>query len=277
MTPADEAHREEMRRRLRLAAGHFSLTLAGEPTFGWRDRTIGSRANGSNGGCWLRVSWAHVQWAEGNYWTGNEDGAAIVGVPKPAVADLHEWAEENGDRNRAEVLTLVTDKACSETQELREELDLPGQCWPNLRAALETLSTHKTERTITTQKKITGRLLSFFGSTVDPIVTTWTTAHGDLNWTNLTAPSVNILDWESFGTAPAGYDAATLYCLSLLTPDTARKVHDTFSDMLDSPDGIRSQLHVIGRYLKRVEYGDFADLADSLHQHARRPVDKQSR
>ncbi|MGH3829346.1 MAG: aminoglycoside phosphotransferase [Pseudonocardiaceae bacterium] len=277
MTPADEAHREDMRRRLRLAAGRFSLTLVGEPTFGWRDRTIGSRANGSNGERWLRVSWAHVQWTEGNYWTGNEDGAAIVGVPKPAVVDLHEWAEENGDRNRAEVLTLVTDKACSETQELRGELDPPGQWWPNLRAALETLSTHKTERTITTQKKITGRLLSFFGSTVDPIVTTWTTAHGDLNWTNLTAPSVNILDWESFGTAPAGYDAATLYFLSLLTPDTARKVHDTFSDMLDSPDGIRSQLHVIGRYLKRVEYGDFTDLADSLHQHARRIVDKQSR
>lgn len=66
--------------------------------------------------------------------------------------------------------------------------------------------------------------------------------------------------------APAGYDAATLYCLSLLTPRTAKKAHDTFSKILDSPDGIRSQLHVIGRYLKRVEYGD---LADVLHQHAR--------
>ena len=137
------------------------------------------------------------------------------------------------------------------------------------------MSTHKTNRTITTQEKITGRLLSFFGSAVDSIVTRWTTAHGDLNWTNLTAPSVGILDWESFGTAPAGYDAATLYCLSLLAPDTAKKVHDAFPDILDSPDGIRSQLHVIGHYLKRVEYGDFTDLADSLHQHARILVDQQ--
>lgn len=267
MTHADETHREDMRSRLRLAADHFSLTLAGEPTFGWRDRTIGSRAKGPNGEYWLRASWAHAQWAEGNYWTGNQDASAIVGVPKPVVLGLHDWTED-GDRNRAETMTLVTDKPCSETHELREELDLPEQWWQSLRAALETLSTHNTERAITNQEKVTGRLLSFFGSAVDPVVTTWTTAHGDVNWTNLTAPNMNILDWESFGMAPAGYDAATLYCLSLLTPRTARKAHDTFSEILDSPDGIRSQLHVIGRYLKRVEYGDFVDLADVLHQHA---------
>ncbi len=274
MMSADEEHQENMRSRLRLAAEHFSLTLTGEPIFGWRDRTIGGRASGSNGECWLRVSWAHAQWAGGNYWTGNEDGSVIVGVPKPVVLELYQWVEEDGDHNRAEVLTLVTDKTCSETQELRAELDLPGQWWRDLRAALETLSTQKTGRTIITQEKIAGRLLAFFGSSVDPSITTWTTAHGDLNWTNLTAPSVKILDWESFGTAPAGYDAATLYCLSLLAPDTAKKVHDTFSDILESPDGIRSQLHVIGRYLKRVEYGDFIDLADSLHQHAQRLVNQ---
>jgi hypothetical protein len=135
---------------------------------------------------------------------------------------------------------------------------------------------HKTDRTITSQKNIAGRLLSFFGGTVNPLVGTWTTAHGDLNWTNLTAPTMAILDWESFGVAPAGYDAATLYCLSLLAPATAKKVRETFSDVLDSPDGIRSQLHVIGRYLKRVEYGDFTDLADLFHQHARRLIDQWS-
>lgn len=191
------------------------------------------------------------------------------------MLDLYKWTEEDGDCNRAEALTLVTDKTCSRTQEIREELDFPEQWQQGLRTALENSSRHKNDRTIATQEKITGRLLSFFSSTVDPIVTTWTTAHGDLNWTNLTAPNITILDWESFGTAPAGYDAATLYCLSLLAPSTAKKVHDTFSDILDSPDGIRAQLHVIGHYLKRVEYGDSTDLADSLHQHARRLVDQQ--
>ncbi|MGH3942521.1 MAG: hypothetical protein ACRDTG_28640 [Pseudonocardiaceae bacterium] len=41
-----------------------------------------------------------------------------------------------------------------------------------------------------------------------------------------------------------------------------------FADVLDSPDGVRSQLLVIARYLKRVEYGEFSDLADLFHNHA---------
>ncbi len=34
---------------------------------------------------------------------------------------------------------------------------------------------------------------------------------------------------------------------------------ETFADVLDQPDGVRSQLYVITRYLKRVEHGDLAD------------------
>ncbi len=179
-----------MRDRIQLAAEHFSLALVGGPIFGWRDRTIGSRASGAGGECWLRVSWAHAQWAEGNYWTGHQDVSAIVGVPRPIVLGMHEWEEEGGDRNRAEMMTLVTDRVCSETQELRKDLDLPEQWWHDLRAALDALSRHKTERTITNQKRITGRLLSFFGSGVDTEVDEWVTAHGDLNWTNVTAPKL---------------------------------------------------------------------------------------
>jgi hypothetical protein len=151
---------------------------------------------------------------------------------------------------------------------------VPGQWWTDLRAALETLARHPTERGEPDQEHVTGRLLSFFGSGADPTVTRWTTAHGDLNWTNLTRPNLVLLDWESWGVKIAGYDAASLSVLSLLAPDTNTKVHNTFADILDSPDGVRAQLFVITRYLKRVEHGDFADYADRLHQHARRLLDR---
>jgi hypothetical protein len=220
------------------------------------------------------VSWSEPHWAEGNYWTGNQDAAAISGVPKPTVLDLYEWGEEGYFRNRAEVMTLVHDQPCSETQELREDLTLPAQWWRGLRDALDALSQHQTGRAITSQETVSRRLLAFFGDQVDPTVDRWVTAHGDLNWSNLTAPNLNLLDWESFGVAPAGYDAATLYVLSLRVPDTAASVHETFADVLDSPDGVRSQLHVIGRFLKRVELGEFADMAGAWHQHARSLLSK---
>ncbi len=77
-----------------------------------------------------------------------------------------------------------------------------------MRHALDVLATHQTERVGATQEGISRRLLTFFGDKIDPTITTWRTAHGDLQWTNLTAPALNLLDWEGWGLAPVGYDSA---------------------------------------------------------------------
>ncbi|MGH4017271.1 MAG: aminoglycoside phosphotransferase [Pseudonocardiaceae bacterium] len=271
MNSADDAHREWMRQRLDQAAQHFSVALVGDHIFGWRDRTIGSR---THNGRWLRVSWSQTKWTHGEWWAGNEEATRITGVPKPIVLAVYDWKESDDEwgecRLRAEVMTLVADKPCSETPELRAEIDLPDQWWTDLRNTLYTLAEHDTERGELTQEDVTNRLLAYFGSGVDPTVTKWTTAHNDLNWSNLTGPNLFLLDWESWGAKMAGYDAASLYILSLLAPDTAKKAHETFADLLDSPDGKRAQLFAISRYLKRVEIGDFHNLADKLHAHARK-------
>ena len=78
---------------------------------------------------------------------------------------------------------------------------------------------------------------------------------------------MHILDWEGWGLAPAGYDAATLYCHSLLVPAVARRVHAAFIDVLDSEAGRLAQLYVITRLLLRIADGDYADLAGPLHEH----------
>lgn len=269
MTYADDAHREWMQQQLDHAAEHFLVSLVGAPVFGWRDRTVGSR---THNGRWLRVSWSQTKWTGGDWWTGNEDAAGITGVPKPTVLDVYDWRvidDEWGEcRNRAELMTFVEDKPCSTSPELQAELGLSEQWWSDLRNALDMLAEHHTKRGEVTQEDVTNRLLAYFGSGVDSKVTNWTTAHNDLNWTNVTAPNVVLLDWESWGVKMAGYDAASLYILSLLAPDTAKEVHDTFVDVLDSPDGKIAQLYVISRYLKRVEIGDFHNLADELHKHA---------
>ena len=44
---------------------------------------------------------------------------------------------------------------------------------------------------------------------------TWTTTHSDLHWGNVTGPELCVLDWESWGRAPAGYDTSILLCASL--------------------------------------------------------------
>ncbi|MFH8407183.1 phosphotransferase [Streptomyces sp. NPDC018019] len=68
-----------------------------------------------------------------------------------------------------------------------------------------------------------------------PQITEWATAHGDLHFANLTADGPVILDWEGWGIAPYGYDAALLYVYSLLVPATAARIKQEFADVLDSP------------------------------------------
>ena len=278
MNPSGDAHREWMRQQLDQAAKHFSVTLVGDHVFGWRDRTIGSR---THNGRWLRVSWSQTQWTYGEWWVGNENAVSITGVPKPTVLAVYDWNETDDEwgecRLRAELITLVVDNPCSATPELRAELDLPDQWWADLRHALDTLASHHTERGELTQEDVTNRLLAYFGSGLDPTVTEWTTAHNDLNWSNVTAPNLVLLDWESWGTKMAGYDAASLYVLSLLAPATAKQVHKVFADILDSPDGKRAQLFAISRYLRRVEIGDFHNLADKLHEHAHRILSRTAK
>ena len=107
-TDVDQANarfRGWMRELLVQAAEHFSLTLLGDPTFGWRDRSIGSQARNIDGDRWLRVDTSHNTWANGEFWTGNLDAAAIHGVPKPCVLQVHEWTEE-ARSIQAELMTL---------------------------------------------------------------------------------------------------------------------------------------------------------------------------
>lgn len=37
-------------------------------------------------------------------------------------------------------------------------------------------------------------------------------------------PRAHVLDWEGWGSAPCGYDAATLYMCALFTPETAARI-----------------------------------------------------
>ncbi|MFC4906653.1 hypothetical protein [Actinomadura gamaensis] len=94
--------------------------------------------------------------------------------------------------------------------------------------------------------------------------------HGDLRWTNLTTRTPFLLDWEFWGLAPAGTDAATLYCTSLLVPDLAATIHDRYRHLLAIPDGRIAQLGICLQLRRHPDIGDLdqplADLTQQLLQ-----------
>jgi hypothetical protein len=266
LVSTDEQHRNAMLAALHLAVGHFSLTLAGPQVFGWKDRSIGAKATTSSGeAVWLRVGSELATWAYGESWDGNKDAAVIRGVRKPEVRQVFDWAQS--DRwFRAEVMTYVAERPVSATPELHEDPGLPGSWWTSLRSSLDALSGHATARLHLSQQDVTRRLRQYFADRIDPVVDFWVTAHNDLHWNNLTRPGCYLLDWEGWGMAPAGYDAATLYCHSLLVPEVAARVYAEFAAELATPDGVRSQLLAVARMLDRSGHGDYPDLVVPLHE-----------
>lgn len=264
-------YRQFMRKSLSKAAEHFGVTLHGKLVYGWRDRSISARVSRDRQLLWLRVVSEQKHWINRQWWEGNEAANQIEGISMPKVLDSYEW-EDGEILLRAEFMTLMEGMICSSTPEIRHDLDLSEQWWQELRESLDRLAAWPTDRKKGSQAKINRRLLVFFGDDVDPHVKRWTTAHGDLHWSNLLYPRLTILDWEGWGRAPYGYDAATLYCYSLLQPRLAKRVYQLFADILDSRDGMITQLYVITRLLRRMDQGDNIDLAGPLHRHSRRLI-----
>lgn len=267
-TDADARFRNWMRLNLKRAAETFGLSVTAAPVFGWRLRSIGAPARGRDGACWLRVVSEQPQWATGDSWTGNQDANALSGLPKPAVLASTEWDEAEWRTQRAEVMTLLPGTPCSPTDVLRTHIVLPDQWYSQLRRSLHRLASAPTTRTTVTQARVDALVRAAFGQHHQLRVIHWEAVHGDLHWNNLLHPQLGILDWEMWGQGPAGTDAATLYCHSLLMPDTAGKVYEEFAGTLDSPDGVIARIWVAARLLKRIRNScDFPDLEAPLRDH----------
>jgi hypothetical protein len=112
-------------------------------------------------------------------------------------------------------------------------------------ASLDALAAQPTVRVAglrpITQELITSTVHKVFPE-IDTTIEEWTTAHGDLAWSNLTSPDCWFLDREDWGTAPRGYDAAVLRTESLAVPDLADRVYQEREADLATRSGQLSQL-----------------------------------
>jgi hypothetical protein len=195
-----------MRAQLNDAARLFDADLVGDPIHGVRGRTIGGRAVTPAGERWIRVLAVPDKQAGGPLWEGPIAAATIKGVQRPSLIAHKQWGDPAARQClRAEQWTLAPGPVCSTIEALTEELDLPAEWWSGLTRSLAALAAHPTDRIPRTQQQISRVLADWYGPAVDPTVTTWMTAHGDLRWTNLTRTGPYVLD-------------CTLLCTSLLAP-----------------------------------------------------------
>lgn len=216
--------------RLKRQDGHYSKYngTAGFPT---------------DAGTWVRLAWRRTRKINTQAWTGFEAAASIEGVPRPEWSAAAVWTDTSrGLIWRADEMTLIEDGALSSTADVATDPLLPEQWWTDLHSALTNLAGHTTNRVCMSQIHLSSRIHEIYGEHVDTTITDWSCAHGDLGYANLSGPRLSILDWESWGMAPTGWDAACLWNASLTVPALADRVLSLFDGVLSTRSGRLSRL-----------------------------------
>lgn len=192
----------------------------------------------SSNGTWVRVERRQRWRINSAVWIGLEAAAAIRGVKKPEWFQGISWADPAREVVwRADEVELIIAPVVGD---LATAAALPDSWWSGLRESLAALGAYPTERVGMSQAHLTKRITEVFGE-VDTVVEEWATAHTDLHWGNLSTEG-HIIDWEDWGAAPRGHDAATLWQSALPDPGMAARVQREFAADLGTRSGKLAQL-----------------------------------
>ncbi|MGH3697482.1 MAG: hypothetical protein ACRDRX_26455 [Pseudonocardiaceae bacterium] len=270
---AVEQRRVWLQGQLDAAAARFGVELVGEVVNTFDMRSAGAPAREGERVVWLRVVVEDPDYQPACRWDGNVDANSIRGVPKPEVLRWADWHHCGsylaGRRLRGEVMTLAPGSTIAPGGVLFDDPHLPQSWWADLGVALVALAAYPVamDHELGAVRYTINGVRQHFGITLtqDTFANlAWAMAHADLHWGNLRGPTLCILDWESWRAAPAGYDAATLYCHSLLHPPTAQRVRAL--PVLGTRSGQIALLSAICRYLWVI--GEGSDL-DQTEEHLR--------
>jgi hypothetical protein len=165
---------------------------------------------------WLRLVSAPADKASGKLWDGARDAQDAFGDldgHRPALLAVHDTVDD-GIAHRAKLSARVDQPVLSDDPILQHTLQLPDSWWANLAGTLEKVAAIDTDR-IAVRQQYTDRAIPQFVGMPAPAVTCWSTAPSDVHWANLTASPLQLLDWEGWGRAPEGFDAAVLYAYTI--------------------------------------------------------------
>lgn len=220
-------------------------------------RTLSGPVSFKDVPAWLRL--ANAPRPGGKRWEGPGLADVLLDetIPRPALLGEHSWTEKSPEQAfQAQLWERLEGQVLSEFPYLTGPVPVSGRWWRELRNGLDRLRRAPAPlgRQVMTQEFInrTPRFIPELAGR-DLTVPKWETTHGDLHWANLTSDPLEIIDWEGWGLAPAGYDAAVLHAYALPQPETAKKVRNAFTDVLDTPSGRLAELVIAAEIIQAAE------------------------
>ncbi|MFI1362564.1 hypothetical protein [Streptomyces griseochromogenes] len=235
-------------------------------------RTVGVRTGRDT---WVRIERRAIDSIGVQGWNGTECASRLKGIAQPAWLGCMVWQDSDEPVMWRADETELLPGAPIGTAVLSEAPVLLNEWWEALNASLDALATQGTRRLATpdtdtiTQALVTESIRRVFSGDFDTTVSRWVPAHADLNWANMTAPTFSLFDWEDWGNAPLGLDAASLWASSLAVQALAHRVRRERRSDFDCRDGKLMTLFVCSKLL-----GPDAHPEDPRREPARRMADQ---
>lgn len=204
------------------------------------------------------------------FWDGSIEADKVMpaSVPRPRLRRWHDWNDQRWEY-RAELYDHAAARPAATSPVLTTMPDLPSPWWAAVRVTLDDIASVRTSRITIHQSFLDHAMPRLLGT---PIGTTaprpWTTAHGDFHFANISAPTLCLFDFEGWGLAPTGYDAAMLHSYSLLVPPITARIRTELVEILDTPSGRFAELVVITELLHAATRGDYLAPAEPVRRRA---------
>ena len=194
------------------------------------------------------------------------EAEGLSNLRKPGIMAVSEW-KKSGISWRGVLMTIApSDAAADSPLHAPPSSSVPERWWDELRDALQAVRRIRTSRFIYSPSEIADLIRTYLPSGFPTHADAWCVQHGDLHWSNLTLPHLMLLDWEVWGQAPVGYGAGRLLVVSLLSPDIAAKVEQSFADEFSTASGRVGVLAAIAVMKRQIEAGGVTrDLEPCIH------------
>ncbi|MFD6877311.1 MULTISPECIES: hypothetical protein [unclassified Streptomyces] len=223
-------------------------------------RSLGGRTERDT---WVRIERRGFERIGPQGWNGTEAAAVLQGIARPEWYQGVAWREPGEPVMwRADELELIASPPVGKGALVLEDPGLSDSWWEALTSSLDALAAQQTPRIATpdtvtiTQEEVAQALGEVFPSITDTRIERWVPAHADLTWANVMGPEFSIIDWEDWGMAPRGLDAATLWGNALAVPALADRVQQERRADLESRDGKLMSLFFLSKIVGPHAYNE---------------------
>lgn len=261
------------------ACRRLGLVLHGEPKLSLQSKSCGGSVRSVDGAItWLKVSGVPSGSLNERRVRETEVIRHVAHIRTPQAIESVEWTAD-GVEWRAVRMTLEWSPTVVERMRNGDASLAHDDRWIGmLREALDQVAAIPSKHQCRSPDYVAGAIQTRFGAEAPQVATDWRTAHGDLSWGNITAPELMLLDWETWGLAPCGYDIAYLIVHSFEDRALMHRLEREFEHEFSTPSGQVALLTACAEMLNEIERnGSDREHGESVMGIAQRALSRQVR